>query len=84
MSQALSAFCLQKRQKVFGECIITEKKRSGFDVVIHGGAMCITKLKHQKVFGECIITEKKQSGFEMIIYGEAISITKVEEENKII
>ena len=84
MSQALSAFCLQKKQKVFGECIITEKKQSGFEVVINGGAMCITKLKHQKVFGECIITEKKQSGFEMIIYGEDISITKVEEENKII
>ena len=33
MSQILSAFCLQKKQIVFGECIITEKKRSGFEVI---------------------------------------------------
>ena len=32
MSQILSAFCLQKKQIVFGECIITEKKRSGFEL----------------------------------------------------
>ena len=83
MSKALSAFCLQKKQKVFGECIITEKKQSGFEVVINGGAMCITKLKHQKVFGECIITEKKRSGFEVVINGEAMCITKTQAENKI-
>ena len=47
MSQALSAFCLQKKQKVFGECIITEKKQSGFEVVINGGAMCITKVEEE-------------------------------------
>ena len=68
---------------MFGECIITEKKRSGFEVVIHGGAMCITKLKHQKVFGKCIITERKQSGFEVVINGEAMCITKTQAENKI-
>ena len=76
MSQALSAITKLKHQKVFGECIITEKKRSGFEVVIHGGAMCITKLKHQKVFGKCIITERKQSGFAVVINGEAMCITK--------
>ena len=31
MSQILSVFCLQKKLKVFGECIITEKERSGFE-----------------------------------------------------
>ena len=76
MSQILLAFCLQKKLKVFGECLITEKKRSGFEVVINGGAMCITKLKHQKVFGKCIITERKQSGFAVVINGEAMCITK--------
>ena len=68
---------------MFGECIITEKKQSGFEVVINGGAMCITKLKHQKVFGKCIITERKQSGFEVVINGEAMCITKTQAENKI-
>ena len=33
MSQILSFFCLQRNMKVFGECIITEKKRSGFEVL---------------------------------------------------
>ena len=68
---------------MFGECIITEKKRSGFEVVINGEAMCIIKLKRQKVFGECIITEKKRSGFEVVINGGAMCITKTQAENKI-
>ena len=43
MSQILSAFCLQKKLKVFGECIITEKKRSGFEVITWRSHGCITK-----------------------------------------
>ncbi|MCJ7965869.1 hypothetical protein MT487_02140 [Lachnospiraceae bacterium NSJ-171] len=47
MSQALSAFCLQKKQKVFGECIITEKKQSGFEMIIYGEAISITKVEEE-------------------------------------
>ena len=65
MSQILLAFCLQKNLKVFGECLITEKKRSGFEVFKHGEAKCITKYK-----------TKKQSRFEGVTHGEAKCITK--------
>ena len=44
MSQILLAFCLQKKLKVFDECLITEKKRSGFEGVTHGKAMCVIQL----------------------------------------
>ena len=47
MSQILSAFCLQKKQKVFGECIITEKKQSGFEMIIYGEAISITKVEEE-------------------------------------
>ena len=56
---------------IFGECIITEKKQSGFEVIICDEVTSITK----KVY-ECIITEKKRSGFEVIICDEVTSITK--------
>ena len=65
MSQTLLAFCLQKKLKVFGECLITEKKRSGFEVVKRGEAMCITKCK------------KKRSGFKIVKRGEAMCITRL-------
>ena len=65
MSKILLAFCLQKKLKVFGECLITEKKRSGFEVLKHGEAKCITKYK-----------TKKRSGFEVFKHGEAKCITK--------
>ena len=66
MSQAFSAFCLQKKQKVFGECIITEKKRSGFEVLKHGEAKCITKYKM-----------KKRSGFEGVTHGKAMCVIQL-------
>ena len=66
MSQILLAFCLQKKLKVFGECLITEKKRSGFEVLKHGEAKCITKYKM-----------KKRSGFEGVTHGKAMCVIQL-------
>ena len=66
MSQILLAFCLQKKLKVFGECLITEKKRSGFEVFKHGEAKCITKYK-----------TKKRSGFDVLKHGEAMCVIQL-------
>ena len=66
MRQILSVFCLQKKLKVFGECLITEKKRSGFEVLKHGEAKCITKYKM-----------KKRSGFEGVTHGKAMCVIQL-------
>ena len=71
MSQILLAFCLQKKLKVFGECLITEKKRSGFEVFKHGEAKCITKYKM-----------KKQSRFEGVTHGKAMCVIRKRTEIK--
>ena len=43
------AMCITKlkHQKVFGECIITEKKQSGFEMIIYGEAISITKVEEE-------------------------------------
>lgn len=66
MSQILLAFCLQKKLKVFGECLITEKKQSRFEGVTHGEAKCITKYKM-----------KKRSGFEGVTHGKAMCVIQL-------
>lgn len=54
--------------RIFGDRIITEKKRSGFEV-LYGKRSFVVYNKTKVVVTNRIITEKKQSGFE-VLYGK--------------
>jgi len=50
------------RRFSFGDRVITEKKRSGFEVFVQREKSVLAR---RFSFGDRVITEKKQSGFEV-------------------